>query len=117
MYERGGGYYLEEYLDLNGVMIPLRDMGSNASTTPVLTLAPEVREALARLAGVVAPAGPAPLPSSSPSANASGGARSCWPWTWTTWTYARSCGSHCGGRETGARDSEDVRRTHWLRQP
>ncbi|MEE1796873.1 PucR family transcriptional regulator [Streptomyces sp. BE308] len=31
--------------------------------------APEVREALARLAGVVAPAGPAPLPSSSPSAS------------------------------------------------
>ncbi|MCX4677090.1 hypothetical protein OG413_17575 [Streptomyces sp. NBC_01433] len=46
MYERGGGYYLEEYLDLNGVMIPLRDVESNASATPFLTLAPATLDAL-----------------------------------------------------------------------
>jgi hypothetical protein len=46
MYERGGGYYLEEYLDLNGVMIPLRDVEANASTTPFLTLAPATLDAL-----------------------------------------------------------------------
>ncbi|MFF2726518.1 hypothetical protein ACFVS9_01240 [Streptomyces sp. NPDC058008] len=46
MYERGGGYYLEEYLDLNGVMIPLRDVESNASASPFLTLAPATLDAL-----------------------------------------------------------------------
>ncbi|MGW9303881.1 hypothetical protein ACWHA3_24075 [Streptomyces cyaneofuscatus] len=46
MYERGGGYYLEEYLDLNGVMIPLRDMESNASSAPFVTLAPTTLDAL-----------------------------------------------------------------------
>ncbi|WNF27164.1 hypothetical protein RI138_10105 [Streptomyces sp. C11-1] len=46
MYERGGGYYLEEYLDLNGVMIPLRDVRSNASATPFITLAPATLDAL-----------------------------------------------------------------------
>ena len=46
MYERGGGYYLEEYLDLNGVMIPLRDLESNASEAPFLTLAPAALDAL-----------------------------------------------------------------------
>ncbi|MFJ8883797.1 hypothetical protein ACIRJR_10335 [Streptomyces sp. NPDC102402] len=46
MYERGGGYYLEEYLDLNGVMIPLRDVESNASAPAFLTLAPAALDAL-----------------------------------------------------------------------
>ncbi|MEE1774689.1 hypothetical protein PUR25_01075, partial [Streptomyces sp. JV181] len=46
MYERGGGYYLEEYLDLNGVMIPLRDLESNAPAAPFLTLAPADLDAL-----------------------------------------------------------------------
>jgi len=46
MYERGGGYYLEEYLDLNGVMIPLGDVESNASAPPFLTLAPATLDAL-----------------------------------------------------------------------
>ncbi|MFF3993609.1 hypothetical protein ACFYX8_09900 [Streptomyces cyaneofuscatus] len=46
MYERGGGYYLEEYLDLNGVMIPLRDMESNISAAPFVTLAPTTLDAL-----------------------------------------------------------------------
>ncbi|MFD9873661.1 hypothetical protein [[Kitasatospora] papulosa] len=46
MYERGGGYYLEEYLDLTGVMIPLRDLESNASAAPFLTLAPADLDAL-----------------------------------------------------------------------
>ncbi|MFI2357062.1 MULTISPECIES: hypothetical protein [Streptomyces] len=46
MYERGGGFYLQEYLDLNGVMIPLRNVESNASTTPLVTLSPATLDAL-----------------------------------------------------------------------
>ncbi|MER6997092.1 hypothetical protein [Streptomyces sp. NPDC000410] len=46
MYERGGGYFLEEYLDLNGVMIRLGNVESNASATPFLTLAPATLDAL-----------------------------------------------------------------------
>lgn len=46
MYERGGGYHLGEYLDLNGVMIPLRDVESNASSAPFITLAPITLDAL-----------------------------------------------------------------------
>ncbi|MFD3976685.1 hypothetical protein [Streptomyces cyaneofuscatus] len=46
MYERGGGYHLGEYLDLNGVMIPLRDVESNASATPFVTLALTTLDAL-----------------------------------------------------------------------
>ncbi|MFJ2219398.1 hypothetical protein ACIOFY_05055 [Streptomyces anulatus] len=46
MYERGGGFYLHEYLDLNGVMIPLRNLESNASTTPFVTLSPATLDAL-----------------------------------------------------------------------
>ncbi|MFJ8844240.1 hypothetical protein ACIRFF_15205 [Streptomyces cyaneofuscatus] len=46
MYERGGGYHLGEYLDLNGVMIPLGDMESNASAAPFVTLAPTTLDAL-----------------------------------------------------------------------
>ncbi|MET7711692.1 hypothetical protein [Streptomyces sp. NPDC005407] len=46
MYERGGGYFLEEYLDLNGVMIRLGNVESNTSATPFLTLAPATLDAL-----------------------------------------------------------------------
>ncbi|MGW7245839.1 hypothetical protein [Streptomyces decoyicus] len=46
MYERGGGYFLEEYLDLNGVMIRLGSVESNASATPFLTLASTTLDAL-----------------------------------------------------------------------
>ncbi|MEU2154057.1 hypothetical protein ABZ532_03345 [Streptomyces sp. NPDC019396] len=46
MYERGGGYFLEEYLDLNGVMIMLGNVESNASAAPFLTLAPTTLDAL-----------------------------------------------------------------------
>ncbi|MFE0377874.1 hypothetical protein ACFW1M_20320 [Streptomyces inhibens] len=46
MYERGGGYFLEEYLDLNGVMIRLGNVESNASAKPFLTLAPATLDAL-----------------------------------------------------------------------
>ncbi|MEV4877215.1 hypothetical protein [Streptomyces cyaneofuscatus] len=46
MYERGGGYHLGEYLDLNGVMIPLGDMESNASAAPFVTLAPTTLDTL-----------------------------------------------------------------------
>ncbi|MEW1630140.1 hypothetical protein AB0387_22540 [Streptomyces sp. NPDC089173] len=46
MYERGGGYHLGEYLDLNGAMIPLGDVESNAAATPLVTLAPTILDAL-----------------------------------------------------------------------
>ncbi|MFF4602606.1 hypothetical protein ACFY12_07605 [Streptomyces sp. NPDC001339] len=46
MYERGGGYFLQEYLDLNGVMILLGSVESNASATPFVTLAPATLDAL-----------------------------------------------------------------------
>ncbi|MEW2093353.1 hypothetical protein AB0897_29240, partial [Streptomyces sp. NPDC007168] len=36
----------KEYLDLNGVMIPLRDLESNAPAAPFLTLAPADLDAL-----------------------------------------------------------------------
>ncbi|MFK0257442.1 hypothetical protein [Streptomyces sp. NPDC090445] len=46
MYERGGGYYLEEYVDLNGTMIPLGDVAGNAAAAPFLTLAPATLDAM-----------------------------------------------------------------------
>ena len=46
MYERGGGYYLEEYVDLNGVMIRLGNVEVNAAATPFLALAPATLDAL-----------------------------------------------------------------------
>lgn len=46
MYERGGGYFLEEYLDLNGVMIRLGSVESNAAAKPFLALAPATLDAL-----------------------------------------------------------------------
>ncbi|MEV3928300.1 hypothetical protein [Streptomyces sp. NPDC049944] len=46
MYERGGGYYLHEYLDLSGVMVQLGSVESDASAVPFLTLAPAALDAL-----------------------------------------------------------------------
>ncbi|MFD4942201.1 hypothetical protein ACFVYE_02230 [Streptomyces sp. NPDC058239] len=46
MYERGGGYFLEEFVDLNGVMIRLGNVESNLSATPFLALAPATLDAL-----------------------------------------------------------------------
>ncbi|WP_433397916.1 hypothetical protein [Streptomyces sp. CA-146814] len=46
MYERGGGYHFGEYLDLDGAMIPLGDVESNASSAPFITLAPITLDAL-----------------------------------------------------------------------
>ena len=46
MYERGGGYFLEEYIDLSGVMIRPGNVESNLSATPFLTLAPTTLDAL-----------------------------------------------------------------------
>ncbi|NXY95483.1 hypothetical protein HYE82_14010 [Streptomyces sp. BR123] len=46
MYERGGGYCLEEYVDLNGTMIRLGDVEGNAAATPFPTLAPATLDAL-----------------------------------------------------------------------
>ncbi|WP_189038619.1 hypothetical protein [Streptomyces daqingensis] len=45
-YERGGGWFLEEYLDLNGVMIRLGNVQSNASATPFLVSTPTTLDAL-----------------------------------------------------------------------
>jgi hypothetical protein len=46
MYERGGGYSIEEYIDLYGVMIPYGNFGSNLGAEPFLTLAPSTLDAL-----------------------------------------------------------------------
>ncbi|WP_327369959.1 hypothetical protein [Streptomyces sp. NBC_01217] len=46
MYERGGGYFLEEFVDLNGAMIRLGNVESNLSAAPFLTLAPATLDAL-----------------------------------------------------------------------
>lgn len=46
MYERGGGYFVEEFLDLNGVMLRLGTVESNLSAIPFLTLAPATLDAL-----------------------------------------------------------------------
>ncbi|MFD7630679.1 hypothetical protein ACFV7Q_32440 [Streptomyces sp. NPDC059851] len=46
MYERGGGYYLEEYVDLNGTMIRLGSVEENAAAAPFLTLAPATLDAM-----------------------------------------------------------------------
>jgi hypothetical protein len=46
MYERGGGYFVEEFLDLNGAMLRLGTVESNLSATPFLTLTPATLDAL-----------------------------------------------------------------------
>ncbi|MCX5109214.1 hypothetical protein OOK13_11855 [Streptomyces sp. NBC_00378] len=46
MYERGGGYFVEEFLDLNGAMLRLGTVESNLSARPFRTLAPAILDAL-----------------------------------------------------------------------
>lgn len=46
MYERGGGYFVEEFLDLNGAMLRLGTVESNLSARPFLTLSPTIPDAL-----------------------------------------------------------------------
>ncbi|MGW1193554.1 hypothetical protein [Streptomyces sp. NPDC002559] len=46
MYERGGGYSIEEFIDLYGVMIPYGNFESNLNAEPFLTLAPGTLDAL-----------------------------------------------------------------------
>lgn len=46
MYERGGGYFVEEFIDLNGAMLRLGTVESNLSASPFLTLAPATLDAL-----------------------------------------------------------------------
>ncbi|GHF89233.1 hypothetical protein [Streptomyces thermodiastaticus] len=46
MFERGGGYSIEEFIDLYGVMIPYGTFASNRDTEPFLTLAPSTLDAL-----------------------------------------------------------------------
>ncbi|MGR6970495.1 hypothetical protein ACU639_12940 [Streptomyces cynarae] len=46
MYQRGGGYSIEEFIDLYGVMIPYGNFESNVSTEPFLSLARSTLDAL-----------------------------------------------------------------------
>ncbi|MET9919409.1 hypothetical protein ABZZ04_20245 [Streptomyces sp. NPDC006435] len=46
MYERGGGYSIEEFIDLYGVMIPYGNFESNLNAEPFLTLAPSTLDTL-----------------------------------------------------------------------
>ncbi|MET9663531.1 hypothetical protein [Streptomyces sp. NPDC006510] len=46
MYERGGGYFVEEFIDLNGAMLRLGTVESSLSARPFLTLAPATLDAL-----------------------------------------------------------------------
>ncbi|MEV5203023.1 hypothetical protein [Streptomyces sp. NPDC053720] len=46
MYERGGGYFVEEFIDLNGAMLRLGTVESNLSARPFPTLAPATLDAL-----------------------------------------------------------------------
>ncbi|MEU1596296.1 hypothetical protein ABZ468_26405 [Streptomyces sp. NPDC005708] len=46
MYERGGGYSIEEFIDLYGVMIPYGNFESNLGVEPFLSLAPSTLDAL-----------------------------------------------------------------------
>ncbi|MFI6933131.1 hypothetical protein [Streptomyces sp. NPDC050287] len=46
MFERGGGYFVEEFIDLNGAMVRLGTVESNLAASPFLTLAPAVLDAL-----------------------------------------------------------------------
>ncbi|MDH6227251.1 hypothetical protein [Streptomyces sp. MJP52] len=46
MFERGGGYSIEEFIDLYGVMIPHGTLASNRDAEPFLTLAPRTLDAL-----------------------------------------------------------------------
>ncbi|MEU6119004.1 hypothetical protein ABZ840_31255 [Streptomyces sp. NPDC047117] len=46
MFERGGGYSIEEFIDLYGVMIPHGNLESNLDAEPFLSLAPSTLDAL-----------------------------------------------------------------------
>ncbi|MFG3532780.1 hypothetical protein ACGF8B_39645 [Streptomyces sp. NPDC047917] len=46
MYERGGGYFVEEFIDLDGAMLRLGTVESNLSARPFRTLAPATLDAL-----------------------------------------------------------------------
>jgi hypothetical protein len=46
MFERGGGYSIEEFIDLYGVMIPHGTLESNRDAEPFLALAPSTLDAL-----------------------------------------------------------------------
>lgn len=46
MYERGGGYFVEEFIDLNGAMLRLGTVESNLSARPFRTLGPATLDAL-----------------------------------------------------------------------
>lgn len=46
MYERGGGYFVEEFIDLNGAMLRMGTVESNLSARPFRTLGPATLDAL-----------------------------------------------------------------------
>ncbi|SDK58574.1 hypothetical protein [Streptomyces indicus] len=46
MYERGGGFYVEQFIDLDGISVPLGTLEESLGVEPFLTLAPVVLDAL-----------------------------------------------------------------------
>ncbi|MEO3751587.1 hypothetical protein [Streptomyces sp. B6B3] len=46
MYERGGGFYIEEFIELNGIAIRRGNVETNLAATPFLTLAPATLDAM-----------------------------------------------------------------------
>ncbi|MFC5719560.1 hypothetical protein ACFP1Z_05125 [Streptomyces gamaensis] len=46
MYERGGGFYVEEFIELNGIAIREGNVASNLNAPPFLTLSPVTLNAL-----------------------------------------------------------------------
>ncbi|MFF8619284.1 hypothetical protein [Streptomyces sp. NPDC015350] len=46
LYERGGGFFVEEFIDLGGAMVRLGTVESNLAARPFLTLAPATLDAL-----------------------------------------------------------------------
>ncbi|MFJ8473079.1 hypothetical protein [Kitasatospora sp. NPDC094011] len=46
MFERGGGFYVEEMIDLNGAAVPLGKLSDHLSHTPAVSLDPATLDAL-----------------------------------------------------------------------
>ncbi|MER7751804.1 hypothetical protein [Kitasatospora sp. NPDC097643] len=46
MFERGGGFSIEEMIDLDGIAVPLRPMAHYLSLAPAATLTPDALDAL-----------------------------------------------------------------------
>jgi hypothetical protein len=46
MYERGGGFFVEEFIDLNGIMVPFKTLDDHLSSEPVTEITTEALDAL-----------------------------------------------------------------------